>query len=670
MRSHQFILIVLSLLYATSLASLILPSSSSSSSSSPSSNVYPSIRNANNKIIPSPPAFPHRKRVIINPRAGSNNGNDNLENNNNTSNRVLDDKGYSLPSNSQSSGDYNYDTNSDGPSDNNNNEPSSSRRRSSSSSSNQNDNNNNNNNINNNNNNDNNNAFNSRDNTYSNHPLDARQKLQKHPFTATPGIPSPTNLARVTTTLSKRFSVINRKNLMVVIPFIWCVSLAKSYYTADDSVAFTNTNEFKIQIIGTILSVYATVAANYYTAVDSVGDAAKAFAASELNFAVSMEQEHIERKEVEKAIRNMAIQRPPPHMKYAVVCGRRMVGKSESTAAVFKGRKGVVMVTLHDDGRITVDTIKEKICDLFGLGKSAYHFEALMRAVYKRFGIIPIIIIEIEKDATDPSVMKSAGGFAKDCCWDGQTPCMVYIVPSDNASTDLLAQEDGPRRELIWVGPMSKKEGKDLLGKCRPKSVEGSELLDKSPNFKISDTGLEAIDKAFVAGREEKSYEELFKIVGLHPIDLKGLASTSKDKRKAFVENLEENGSETWKKFNDMVASSEDDSVAEKKMKEGMKDLSKLLLNSGKDGIPVSKVKPPAQEAENVNAFMKGRKVVPFLYHPPSESYRFRNIFVEKAARKAEELKKMWWWTRRKELKRMVAKEMKRKAAEKAEELK
>jgi len=195
MLCHQFILVVSYLLYSTLLASLILPSSSSSSS-----NVYPSIRNSNNEIIHSPSAFLHRKRFIISPRAGSNNGNDSSGNGGNISNRVLNDKGYSLPSNSQSSGDYNYDTNSDGPSDNNN-ELSSSRRTNSSSSSNQNDNNNNNNN--------NNNEFTSRDNTHRNHPLDARQKLQKHPLTATRGIPSQTNLARVTTTLLKRFSVIN-----------------------------------------------------------------------------------------------------------------------------------------------------------------------------------------------------------------------------------------------------------------------------------------------------------------------------------------------------------------------------------------------------------------------------------------------------------------------------
>jgi hypothetical protein len=122
----------------------------------------------------------------------------------------------------------------------------------------------------------------------------------------------------------------------------------------------------------------------------------------------------------------------------------------------------------------------------------------------------------------------------------------------------------------------------------------------------------------------------------MHPDNLKALALTSKDKRKAFVENLEEGGSITWENFNDIVAPLKDDSEADKKMKEGMKDLSKLLLNSGKDGIPVSKIKGFAKRPEMVNAFMKMTGVVPFIYHPPSKSYRFRTVFVERAAREAE----------------------------------
>ena len=44
---------------------------------------------------------------------------------------------------------------------------------------------------------------------------------------------------------------------------------------------------------------------------------------------------------------------------------------------------------------------------------------------------------------------------------------------------------------------------------------------------------------------------------------------------------------------------------------------------------------------------MKATDAGPFIYHPPSKSYRFRTVFVERAARKeVEELKKRWWWTR------------------------
>jgi len=281
-----------------------------------------------------------------------------------------------------------------------------------------------------------------------------------------------------------------------------------------------------------------------------------------------------------------------------------------------------------------------------GLGNSSEHFDAVMEAVNKRLDEIPIVVIEIEKNATDPSVMKTAETFAKGCCWDNDYPCMVYVVPSDNASTDLLVQGQESRRKLIWVGPMTEDEGKQLLGKY--------------PDFKMGDTGLKAIDEAAVAGGEEGGYKELFKIVGTHPDDLKALALTSKDKRQHFVDNLEEGGSTTWKKFNDEVASSRDDSQAVADMKEGMKNLSKLLLDSGKDGTLVSEVKSPADAPKKVNAFMKATDTIPFIYHPCSKSYRFRTVFVEKAAlkwkelkdmeelkrKKAEELKQRWWWAR------------------------
>ena len=176
----------------------------------------------------------------------------------------------------------------------------------------------------------------------------------------------------------------------------------------------------------------------------------------------------------------------------------------------------------------------------------------------------------------------------------------------------------------------------------------------------MGDTGLKAIDEAAVADGEERGYKELFKMVGTHPDDLKALAITSKDERQHFVDNLEEGGSITWKIFNNKLASSRDDNQAVADMKEGMKNLSKLLLNSGEDGILVSEVKSPADEPKKVNAFMKATDAVPFIYHPPSKSYRFRTVFVEKTAlkwkelkdmeewkrKKAEELKQRWWWAR------------------------
>ena len=399
----------------------------------------------------------------------------------------------------------------------------------------------------------------------------------------------------------------------------------------------------------TIVGVYLTTSANIKQPSESldhkVNISANAFAEHELEFPSEKHKKHVKREGIEKAIQEIGNQQPP-EMKFAVVSGRVLVGKSESIAAALKGRRGVVKVKLDRGDVTSVDTIKEKICNVVGLGNSSEHFDAVMEAVNKRLDKIPIVVIEIEKDATDPLVMKVAEAFAKGCCWDNDYPCMVYVVPSDNASTDFLVQGQESRRQLIWVGPMTEDEGKQLLGKY--------------PDFKMGDTGLKAIDEAAVAGGEEGGYKELFKIVGTHPDDLKALALTSKDKRQPFVDNLEEGGSITWKIFNNKLASSRDDNQAVADMKEGMKNLSKLLLNSGEDGILVSEVKSPADEPKKVNAFMKATDAVPFIYHPPSKSYSFRTVFVEKTAlkwkelkdmeelkrKKAEELKQRWWWAR------------------------
>ena len=135
------------------------------------------------------------------------------------------------------------------------------------------------------------------------------------------------------------------------------------------------------------------------------------------------------------------------------------MGKTESITSAFKDRKGAVKIKLNNADN-TISAIIVKICKAVhvGLGESSEHFEALMEAVNKKSEEIPVIVIEIEKAATDRLVMKHAEAFAKGCCWDNDYGCMVYIVPSDNANTELLTSGQGARYELIWVGPMSDDE--------------------------------------------------------------------------------------------------------------------------------------------------------------------------------------------------------------------
>jgi hypothetical protein len=65
-------------------------------------------------------------------------------------------------------------------------------------------------------------------------------------------------------------------------------------------------------------------------------------------------------------------------------------------------------------------------------------------------------------------------------------------------------------------------------------------------------------------------------------------------------------------------------------------------------------LKSPANEPAKVNAFMKQTNNVPFIYCPTTRTYRFHDVFVERAARKwekermeleaMEELKNQRWW--------------------------
>ena len=89
-----------------------------------------------------------------------------------------------------------------------------------------------------------------------------------------------------------------------------------------------------------------------------------------------------------------------------------------------------------------------------------------------------------------------------------------------------------------------------------------------------------------------------------------------------------------------------------------MKNLSESLLNSGLEEVVVKDLKSPANEPKRVNTFMKETDTVPFIYHPPSKSYSFRTVFVERAARKWKEQKYM------EELERKEAEELKRKEVE------
>ena len=106
----------------------------------------------------------------------------------------------------------------------------------------------------------------------------------------------------------------------------------------------------------TVVAALITVAGVYFAPYFKVNSAAVEFAERELDFPSEKDKKHVKREGIEKAIQEIANQQPP-EMKFAVVCGRIMVGKSESIAAALKGRKGVVKVKLDREGVTSIDTI-------------------------------------------------------------------------------------------------------------------------------------------------------------------------------------------------------------------------------------------------------------------------------------------------------------------------
>jgi hypothetical protein len=82
---------------------------------------------------------------------------------------------------------------------------------------------------------------------------------------------------------------------------------------------------------------------------------------------------------------------------------------------------------------------------------------------------------------------------------------------------------------------------------------------------------------------------------------LSDLAKTSKNDRQYFVDKKDDEAAKIWETFKAQLAYSKDDDNNDgAKMKETMKNLTKLLLNSGKDDVPCS-----YKDYVPVNKFMR-----------------------------------------------------------------
>ncbi len=148
------------------------------------------------------------------------------------------------------------------------------------------------------------------------------------------------------------------------------------------------------------------------------------------------------------------------------------------------------------------------------------------------------------------------------------------------------------------------------------------------------------VDDAFKSGGVSGGYEALFSRVGLRPLTLAHLCREDVDREK-YIQDLEARGAMAWKICLDKVVT---DDAETKLMKAQMKTLAEELLVSESGAVSVMSLSSPIISSDTLLTFMKAKESVVFVYHPQSNSYRFFEIFVERAVRKwyEDEMKKRW----------------------------
>jgi hypothetical protein len=179
---------------------------------------------------------------------------------------------------------------------------------------------------------------------------------------------------------------------------------------------------------------------------------------------------------------------------------------------------------------------------------------------------------------------------------------------------------------LIWVGEMEVKEAKILMAK-------NSFTMDGA-------TGIKSVDDAYKSGGVSDGYEELFKRVGLHPMTLANLCGKRKEEREKYIQALEDGGAKAWDNCLNVIAT---DDPHTKLIKREMKSLAERMLVSESGAVPIKNLKFPINSSNKLTTFMRANECCVFIYHPPSDSYRFHDIFVERAVRKWKEEEMRSW---------------------------
>jgi hypothetical protein len=152
---------------------------------------------------------------------------------------------------------------------------------------------------------------------------------------------------------------------------------------------------------------------------------------------------------------------------YTVLVGPKGAGKSCSVARVFRGKKGVVALSISDaDTSASIILKLLTLCGIevtHGLNIELIEFgPVLLKAAEKRNGLPITFVFEVERSSTSLEILLLIKSFAKLLARKAN---VIIVLSEANAG---LAFGDDERQQVIWVDEMKLKEAEDFARNLHP----------------------------------------------------------------------------------------------------------------------------------------------------------------------------------------------------------